>query len=52
MLGVSYKTAWYLRYRIRAAMKDETPELLREIVEAGKGCRCCRSPELRALAGT
>jgi len=29
-LGVSYKTAWYLCHRIRAAMKDATPELLRD----------------------
>ena len=28
-LGVSYKTAWYLCHRIRAAMKDEAPQLLR-----------------------
>ena len=32
-LGISYKTAWYLCHRIRAAMKDATPEPLREIVE-------------------
>jgi transposase-like protein len=34
MLGVSYKTAWYLCHRIRAAMHDESGELLRGIVEA------------------
>jgi transposase-like protein len=34
MLGVSYKTAWYLCHRIRAAMKDDSGELLRGIVEA------------------
>lgn len=34
MLRVSYKTAWYLSHRIRAAMKDEAPEMLRGIVEA------------------
>ena len=33
MLGVSYKTAWYLCHRIRAAMKDEGSELLSGIVE-------------------
>jgi transposase-like protein len=33
MLGVSYKTAWYLCHRIRAAMKDTAPEPLRRIVE-------------------
>jgi transposase-like protein len=32
-LGVSYKTAWYLCHRIRAAMKDATPEMLRGIIE-------------------
>jgi transposase-like protein len=34
MLGVSYKTAWYLCHRIRAAMKDEGADLLTGIVEA------------------
>jgi transposase-like protein len=34
MLGVSYKTAWYLCHRIRAAMHDESAPLLRGIVEA------------------
>jgi transposase-like protein len=34
MLGVSYKTAWYLCHRIRAAMFDADPELLDGIVEA------------------
>jgi transposase-like protein len=34
MLRVSYKTAWYLSHRVRAAMRDEAPELLRGIVEA------------------
>lgn len=34
MLGVSYKTAWYLTHRIRAAMKDaEGGKLLSGIVE-------------------
>ncbi|MEX2247801.1 MAG: IS1595 family transposase [Dehalococcoidia bacterium] len=33
MLGVSYKTAWYLSHRIRAAMKDEAAPLLSGIVE-------------------
>jgi transposase-like protein len=31
MLGVSYKTAWYLSHRIRAAMKDEAPTALLRI---------------------
>jgi len=34
MLGVSYKTAWYLSHRIRASMRDEAPEELYGIVEA------------------
>lgn len=33
MLGVSYKTAWYLGHRIRAAMLDENPIPLSGIVE-------------------
>ncbi|MBI2851670.1 MAG: IS1595 family transposase [Chloroflexi bacterium] len=33
VLNVSYKTAWYLCHRIRAAMSDGTPELLKGIVE-------------------
>lgn len=32
-LGISYKTAWYLCHRIRAAMRDDTPNPLRGIVE-------------------
>ncbi len=34
VLGVSYKTAWYLCHRIRAAMKDADAHLLTGIVEA------------------
>jgi transposase-like protein len=34
MLGVSYKTAWYLCHRIRAAMVDLNPEPLTGIIEA------------------
>ncbi len=33
-LGVSYKTAWYLCHRIRAAMLDESGDMLHGIVEA------------------
>lgn len=33
MLGVSYKTAWYLAHRIRNAMGDDEQPLLRGIVE-------------------
>jgi len=32
-LGVSYKTAWYLCHRVRNAMTEARPKLLREIVE-------------------
>src|SRR5437588_1959908 len=32
-LAVSYKTAWFLCHRIRAAMQDGSAELLRGIVE-------------------
>ncbi|HEU0074431.1 MAG TPA: IS1595 family transposase [Dehalococcoidia bacterium] len=34
MLGVSYKTAWYLCHRIRSAMGDASAEMLKGIVEA------------------
>src|SRR5688572_701999 len=34
MIGVSYKTAWYLCHRIRAAMKDGNALPLTGIVEA------------------
>jgi transposase-like protein len=34
MLNVSYKTAWYLSHRIRAAMQDDMAELLTGIIEA------------------
>lgn len=34
MLRVSYKTAWYLGHRIRAAMHDDDPDPLNGIVEA------------------
>jgi transposase-like protein len=34
MLGVSYKTAWYLCHRIRSAMNDDNGVLLGGIVEA------------------
>jgi transposase-like protein len=44
MLGVSYKTAWYLCHRIRASMKEENEELLSGIVEVDEtfigGKRC------------
>ena len=33
-LGVSYKTAWYLCHRIRAAMKEANPEMLQGVIEA------------------
>src|SRR5918912_2383417 len=33
MIGVSYKTAWYLSHRIRAALNEVDAQLLRGIVE-------------------
>ncbi|MDQ3661054.1 MAG: transposase [Actinomycetota bacterium] len=33
VLGVSYKTAWYLSHRIRSSMKNEAPEVLHAAVE-------------------
>ena len=33
-LGVSYKTAWYLCHRIRAALKEVDAQLLKGIIEA------------------
>ncbi len=36
MLGVSYKTAWYLCHRIRAAMQDVSQTLLNGAVEMGE----------------
>lgn len=33
MTGTTYKTAWYLCHRIRAAMRNEAPEQLRGIIE-------------------
>ena len=33
MLGISYKTAWYLCHRIRAAMKDDSGEKLTGVIE-------------------
>lgn len=34
MLGVSYKTAWYLCHRIRSSMEDESGDMLRGVIEA------------------
>lgn len=34
MVGVSYKTAWYLTHRIRAAMRDANPAPLTGVIEA------------------
>jgi transposase-like protein len=33
VVGVSYKTAWYLSHRIRSSMKNEAPDDLRAAVE-------------------
>jgi len=35
-LGISYKTAWYLCHRVRAAMKESPPEPLDRMVEIGE----------------
>lgn len=32
-LNVSYKTAWYLCHRVRAAMKDDSPQVLEGTIE-------------------
>jgi transposase-like protein len=37
-LGMSYKTAWYLCHRIRAAMVEAEPKKLDGIVEIGETC--------------
>ena len=39
MLGISYKTAWYLTHRIRAAMKDDTSQPVCELTEADEGAQ-------------
>ena len=36
MLGVSYKTSWYLCHRIRSAMQEASPALLTGVVEAAE----------------
>ena len=36
VLGVSYKTAWYLSHRIRSSMKNEAPEDVHAAVEDGR----------------
>jgi len=54
MLGVSYKTAWYLCHRIRSAMHDEAAPLLHGIVEADEtyvgGKRTLSGPHTRREA--
>lgn len=47
MLGVSYKTAWYLSHRIRAAMQDSAPEGLLGIIEADETYIGSRQPGKR-----
>src|SRR4051812_38854956 len=45
-LSVSYKTAWYLCHRIRAAMGDDDAPLLKGIVEADETYVGGKSPRL------
>lgn len=58
VLGVSYKTAWYLCHRIRAAMKDAAPESLTGVVEVdetfigGKAKFMHRADRKRRIHGT
>ena len=52
MLGVSYKTAWYLCHRIRAAMKDPDPMVRAQAARsAGMIGDAAIIPDLKALAG-
>jgi transposase-like protein len=39
MLDISYKTAWYLTHRVRAAMKDDVPQPLGRVSEADEIAR-------------
>ncbi|MDQ4108217.1 MAG: transposase [Actinomycetota bacterium] len=39
MLGISYKTAWYLSHRIRAAMRDDSARPRRQMTEADEVAR-------------
>lgn len=51
MLKVSYKTAWYLCHRIREAMKTETSEKLKGIIEADETFVGGRYDKRRKRAG-
>ncbi|MBV9453541.1 MAG: hypothetical protein JOZ19_05395 [Rubrobacter sp.] len=35
-LGVTYKTAWYLSHRIRAALREVDAQLLKGVIEVTK----------------
>jgi len=58
MLGVSYKTAWYLCHRIRSAMQEAQPAMLSGVVEAdeafigGKARNMHKSDRTRKIHGT
>lgn len=39
MLDISYKTAWYLNHRVRAAMEDDTARSLRPVIELDEATR-------------
>lgn len=58
MLGVSYKTSWYLCHRIRSAMQEANPALLLSVVEAdetfvgGKARNMHKTDRERKIHGT
>ena len=58
MLGVSYKTSWYLCHRIRSAMQEASPAMLSGIVEAdetfvgGKAKTMHKADRARKIHGT
>jgi len=58
MLGVSYKTSWYLCHRIRSAMQEAEPTMLSGVVEAdetfvgGKARNMHKADRERKIHGT
>jgi transposase-like protein len=51
VIGVSYKTAWYLCHRIRAAMKDESVESLKGYVEVDEAWGGAEKPATGSKRG-